>query len=47
MVVKPADGSGGYGIMIGPKAKLKERNIFRKRITNEHKLMNMRIDTKS
>ena len=32
MVVKPADGSGGYGIMIGPKAKLKERNIFRKRI---------------
>ena len=25
MVVKPADGSGGYGIMIGPKAKIKEK----------------------
>ena len=32
MVVKPADGSGGYGIMIGPKAKIKEREIFQKRI---------------
>ena len=27
MVVKPADGSGGYGIMIGPKAKIKEREM--------------------
>ena len=32
MVVKPADGSGGYGIMIGPKAKLHEREVFQKRI---------------
>ena len=32
MVVKPADGSGGYGIMIGPKAKLQERKMFQKKI---------------
>ncbi len=32
MVVKPADGSGGYGIMIGPKAKVQEREVFQKRI---------------
>ena len=32
MVVKPADGSGGYGIMIGPKAKIKEREMFQRRI---------------
>ena len=32
MVVKPANGSGGYGIMIGPKAKLQEREMFQKKI---------------
>ena len=31
-MVKPADGAGGHGIMIGPKAKPQERKIFQKRI---------------
>ena len=32
MVVKPADGSGGNGIMIGPKSKVSEREEFQKKI---------------
>ena len=35
MVVKPADGSGGYGIMIGPKASIKEKNGFIRKINKD------------
>ncbi|MEM1231541.1 MAG: circularly permuted type 2 ATP-grasp protein [Pseudomonadota bacterium] len=32
LVVKPANESGGYGMLIGPKATARERNEFRKQI---------------
>lgn len=32
LVVKPANESGGYGMMIGPRASKRERDEFRKRI---------------
>ena len=35
MVVKPADGSGGYGIMIGPKASKEEREECVNKIKKE------------
>jgi uncharacterized circularly permuted ATP-grasp superfamily protein len=35
MVVKPADGSGGYGIMIGPKASKEEREVCVNKIKKE------------
>tara|TARA_Y100001958_G_scaffold83101_1_gene56289 strand:- start:1094 stop:1735 length:642 start_codon:yes stop_codon:yes gene_type:complete len=35
MVVKPADGSGGNGIMIGPKSKISEREEFQKKIMKD------------
>ena len=34
LVVKPTDGSGGSGIMIGPKAPVKEINEFIRKIKN-------------
>ena len=34
LVVKPTDGSGGSGIMIGPKAPIKEINEFIRKIKN-------------
>jgi uncharacterized circularly permuted ATP-grasp superfamily protein len=33
-VVKPVEGSGGYGIVFGPDASAKELNSLRKRIRN-------------
>ena len=35
LVVKPANESGGYGIMIGPKAGKKELESFRKKIEED------------
>ncbi|MEM6746939.1 MAG: circularly permuted type 2 ATP-grasp protein [Pseudomonadota bacterium] len=32
LVVKEVDGSGGYGMLIGPKATVQEREAYRKRI---------------
>ena len=32
LVVKPADGSGGYGMLVGPHATAAEREIFAERI---------------
>ena len=35
LVVKPTDGSGGSGIMIGPKAPIKEINEFIRKIKSK------------
>ena len=41
LVVKPANASGGYGIMIGPKAPKEEREEMIKKIKNlENILLN-------
>ena len=37
LVVKPTNGSGGNGIMIGPKASIKEKNGFIKKINKDPK----------
>ena len=34
MIVKPADGSGGYGILVGPKATKSERDTYARKITH-------------
>ena len=36
LVVKPANASGGYGIMIGPKAPKKEREEMVKKIKKNY-----------
>ena len=32
MIVKPADGSGGYGIIVGPKSSKSEREAYIRKI---------------
>ena len=34
MIVKPADGSGGYGILVGPKATKSERDAYARKIVH-------------
>ena len=41
LVVKPANASGGYGIMIGPKASKKEKDEMRKNIKKGDKIITM------